>query len=268
MQSDSAPEVDGDRPTVALSHPEPAGDDPVRRLLGGAPDPVRQMGLRHWLGILGLVAAIATAAFVLPPLITSGAPPQSLAAPQWSSASNPSAATEPSTGAVTSPSLAAPKTAPTTLRSSGSSGAAAVPTPAPTAKSTTRATGTTTGPFSAITVQAEASNSTLTEGATVADCATCEAGARVRYLGRVDIHTTVSESGTRHLTFVYEVDGTRSFAVYINGGAAVSTSTVTGTDWTTPHSVTVSASIPAGSVDIGFYGYAGNAPDFDAVTIS
>lgn len=271
MQRDSAPEVDGDHPTVALSHPEPADDDPVRRLLGGPPDPVRQMGLRHWLGIFGLVAAIAAAAFVLPPLITSGAPPAplSLTAPQGSSAWSPSAAAEPSTSPVTSPSAAAPTTAPTTRGSSGSSGAAAPTTaPAPAAKATTRAAGTTAGKFSAITVQAEAPTSTLTDGAAVVACATCEAGARVRYVGRVVIHTTVSESGTRHLTVVYETDGTRSFDVFINGGTSVATSTVTGTDWTTPHSVTVSASIPAGSVDIGLYGYAGNAPDFDAVTIS
>jgi len=270
VQRDSAPEVDGNYPTVAVSHPEPAGDDPVRRLLGEPPDPVRQMGLRHWLGIFGLVAAIAAAAFVLPPLITSGAPsaPQTLGAPQWPSAGSASAAVLPPASAATSPSPAAPKTAPTTGGSSGNSRAAA-PTspPAPTAKATTRAAGTTTGRFSAITVQAEASTSTLTDGAVVVDCATCEAGARVRYVGRVDIHTTVSQAGTRHLTIVYETNGTRSFDVSINGGAAVATS-VTGTDWTTPKSVTVSASIPAGAVDIGLYGYAGNAPDFDAVTIS
>lgn len=267
MQRDSAPEVGGDHPAVALSHPEPADDDPVRRLLGGPPDPVRHLGLRHWLGIFGLVAAIAAAAFVLPPLITSGAPaePHSLTTPQWSPAATPSTAAAPSTGAATSPPPARPTTASPTRGSAASSGAAA-PAPAPTAKASTRATGTTPGKFSAITVQAEAS--TLTEGASVVDCATCEAGARVRYVGRVDIHTTISQSGTRHLTIVYETNGTRSFAVSINGGAAIATTSVTGSDWITPQSVTLSATIPAGSVDIGLYGYAGNAPDFDAVTIS
>jgi len=267
VQSDSAPEVDGDRPTVALNHPEPADDDPVRRLLGGPPDPVRQMDVRHWLGISGLVAAIAVVAFVLPPL-TSGAPPatQSLTAPRASSWWSPSAAAEPATGAATSPSPAAPTTAHTTGGSSGT--AAPTSRPAPTAKATTRALGTTTSPFHAITVQAEASTSTLADGASVVACATCEGGARVRYLGRVDIHTTVSESGTRDLTIVYETDGTRSFDLSINDGTPIVVTTVTSAGWTTPQSVTVSVSIPAGSTDIGLFADAGNAPDFDAITIS
>lgn len=271
MQRDSAPEVDGGRPTVAESRPEPAGDDPVRRLLVGPPDPVRQVGLRHWLGIFGLVAAVAAAAFVLPPLITPGAPttPQTLGAPQWASEGSPSVAAPPPASAVASQSPAAPRAVPTTVGSAGGSrAAAATSTPAPTAKATTRAAGTTTGRFSPITVQAEASSSTLTEGAAVVDCATCKGGARVRYVGRVDIHATVAVSGTRSLTIVYETSGDRSFDVSINGGAAVATTSVSGTDWVTPKSVTISASIPAGAVDIGFYGYAGNAPDFDALTIS
>lgn len=182
---------------------------------------------------------------------------------------------------------AAPVTAPSSMAPSPSSPppplAVSKPSPGPapttttatkTATKTTTKTATkapTTAPtkaFTPITVQAEASTSTLSGGAAEVECGTCQAGARVRYLGRVDIHATVPASGTRTLTFVYESDGTRRFNVSINGGPPVTTLSVNGTDWTTPQSVTVTTSIPAGSVDIGFYGETGNPPDLDAVTIS
>jgi len=179
------------------------------------------------------------------------------AAPVDTPASMATSPTSPPPPALSSPS-AGP--APTTTRTAA--------TKAATKTATKASTTAPTKAFTPITVQAEASTSTLSGGAAKVDCGTCRAGARVRYLGRVDIHTTVPVSGTRTITFAYEADGTRSFDVSINGGPPVTTLTVTGTDWTTPRSITVTTSIPAGSVDIGFYEDAGNPPDLDAVTIS
>jgi len=174
---------------------------------------------------------------------------------------------------VTAPSSVAtsPTSPPPLALSKPSAGPALTTTAATKAASKTAIKAPTTAPtkaFTPITVQAEASTSALSGGAAEVACGTCRAGARVRYLGRVDIHATVPVSGTRTITIVYEADGIRGFDVSINGGPPVTTLWVTGTDWTTPKSIAVTTSIPVGSVDIGLYGEAGNPPDLDAVTIS
>ncbi|GAA5179203.1 hypothetical protein GCM10023322_08490 [Rugosimonospora acidiphila] len=286
MQSDSAPEVGGSHPTVASSHPEPPEDDPVRRLLGGPPVPVRQLGLRHWLGIAGLVAAIAAAAFVLPPLITSsdGPPaPQHAAAARRSSDPSPAAVDE----SPSVPPPAASATAPTRAPATGGPAAPTGGSSAPTGGSSVaagddsapdtpvqpekakpgRTSGVDTAPsFKPTTVQAEAAS--LTGGAEEVECATCKAGARVRWLGQVDVHVTIPSAGQYQITVVYEANGDRSLDVSIDGKPPVATLAVTGTNWTTPRSVTVNAHLPAGSVDIGLSAGAGSPPDVDAVTIS
>jgi hypothetical protein len=114
----------------------------------------------------------------------------------------------------------------------------------------------------------QAEDGSLSGGATVADCDTCVAGARVRYVGRVDVRATIPSAGTYDVTVVYEVDGKRRLDVSINGEPPIAARTVTGSNWTTPQMLTVRTTLPAGSIDIGLYGDDSNGPDLDAVTIS
>lgn len=276
MHSNPAPRVDDELTKVAVASPELA-DDPVRRLLGGPSDPVRHLGPRHWFGLLGLVAAIAVAAFVMPPLITPAKPPapRPAAAPLPSAApfsAAPSSASQPG-----SPLAAAPDDPTSTAVSAAPPTHGVTRTPPAGARSEPAAPGSTTGPaprpsgntpgtFHSITVQAE--NGSLSEGAAAVDCGTCRSGARVRFVGRVDVHAMIPAPGTYAVTVVYEVDGSRTLDVSIDGRPPVASRTVTGRSWTTPLSLTLRAALPAGPIDIALYGDAGNAPDIDAVTIS
>jgi len=64
----------------------------------------------------------------------------------------------------------------------------------------------------------------------------------------------------------YEVNGTRSFDLSVNGGAAITVS-CTGTDFNTPATTTVTVPLNAGSNTIKFSNTSAYAPDLDAVTI-
>ena len=124
-----------------------------------------------------------------------------------------------------------------------------------------------TGPFPAVTVQAEAPENQLSGGAEPVACAGCSGGARVRSLGRLDMHLRVPASGTRTVTLVYEVSGSRTLDISVDGHAPLVTS-LTGTGWESPSTTTFTVSIPAGEVSLGFYNPDGGSPDIDAVTVS
>ena len=273
MQRDPAPELDSDRKTVAVDRPEATGD-PVSRLLDEPPTLGRRLQLRHWIGVLGLVAAVGVTAFVIPPMLAAEAPvAQSAEHSAPPSLTSSEAVAAPPAGTTSLAATSAATTAPPASVAAGpaatqGTAAAQPPTGKPTATATTKRTTAGQAAFTPIGVQAEASGNTLSDGAGVVDCATCDGGARVRWIGRLDVHLTVPVSGTRKITFLYETDGDRSFDVSINGDPPVAVVKVTGSDWVTPRSVSITASVPSGSVDIGLYGYAGNAPDFDKITIS
>jgi hypothetical protein len=268
VQSDSAPALDGDRTKVAGDQPEVTGD-PVRHLLDGPPALVRLLRLRHWAGLLALVAAVGVTAFVIPPMLSAQAPAALSPQHPQPPSRTPSAAAPGLPAAAASspaPSVTAPPATTPGPASAQPTGAAQPTAGRSSATATPRHTTPAGVVFTPISVQAEASGNTLSEGAAEVDCATCDGGARVRWVGRVDVHLTVPVAGTRKITIECEVNGTRSFDVSINGDP-VALVKVTGTDWSTPRSATATASIPAGSVDIGLYGDAGNAPDFDKITI-
>jgi hypothetical protein len=264
-QSESAPGAGGEHTTVVT--PSEPGDDHIRRLLGEPPDPVSRFGLRQGLGLLGLVAAIVAAAFVMPPLIapTNPAAPPPGAAPLRSDPSPAVSSPRASATRASEPPTAASQ--PDTITTMPL--ALATQQPKDSNKNTRSAPsgpGKATAKFTPITVQAE--DASLSRGAARVDCGTCEGGARVRYVGRVDVRATIPSSGTYDLTVVYEVDGSRGLVVSINGNPPIATRKVIGQDWKTPRAVTLSAALPAGSIDIALSGDPGNAPDIDAVTIS
>jgi hypothetical protein len=278
VQRHSAPEMDDDRPTVAFHRPEQPGD-PIESLLAGWPDPSSRLSLRHWTGIAALGAVILAAAFGLPPVVSSDG--------------NGQAATPASSVASSAPDVRAPVPLPIVPGPPGASTAPLVPSsedgsssptasahptmtgaaPATTAPkaATTRRTGTTSGDapdrFPAISVQAEAPENQLSGGAQPVACAACSGGARVRYMGRVDVHLRVPASGKRTVTVVYEVSGSRNVDISVDGRAPMVVS-LSGTGWESPSTTTFTVTIPAGEVSLGFYNPDGDCPDIDAVTVS
>jgi alpha-L-fucosidase len=122
------------------------------------------------------------------------------------------------------------------------------------------------------TVEAEASGNTLSGAAVVASCAACSGGAKVRFIGNsasnfaVLNNVTAAGSGNHQLTITYEVNGTRTFDLSVNGGATIAVS-CTGTDFNTPATTTVTVPLNAGSNTIKFFNASAYAPDLDAVTV-
>jgi hypothetical protein len=271
VHSDSAPGADGQLAKHAVTPPDPA-DDPVRRLAEGPPAPVRRLGPRHWLAGLGLVAGIAAVAFVLPQLIdpATSPTPRNGAAPLGSTLPSPvqpaaPSTTDPSGPAVTGTPSRAPTPADATRPTVPGATTERTP-PHGTTRASAPAAGATTHKFTPITLQAEAGS--LSDGAAAVDCDTCASGARVRYVGRVDVRARIPSPGTYHLTVVYEADGQRHLTVSIDHGAPIASRAVTGSGWAAPVKLTLQAALPAGTVDIGLYADHGNAPDIDAVMIS
>jgi len=124
------------------------------------------------------------------------------------------------------------------------------------------------------TIQAEASGNTLAGAAVVATCGTCSGGAKVRFIGNsaanyvIVNNVNVATAGTHQLTIVYELSGTRSFFVSVNGGVAVEVS-LTGSSWSTPASSgSVPVTLNAGSNTIKFFNNSAYAPDLDAISVT
>jgi hypothetical protein len=182
--------------------------------------------------------------------------------------SSPAAAGAPKTGAATvSASEAGATTVGAAKTGATKTGAAKTGATAVGAATTSAATAKPAATFTPVVVQAESSANTLSGGAAVTDCATCDGGARVRYLGRVTVHLEVTVAGTRSVTAEYEADGDRVLELSVNGGTAVSAA-ASGTDWTTPHTHTFTVPVPSGSVDLAFYcAEGGSPPDLDKITI-
>jgi hypothetical protein len=119
----------------------------------------------------------------------------------------------------------------------------------------------------------EAENGTLSGAAAVASCSTCSGGAKVRFIGNSSANfvtfngVVAATTGSRQLTITYELDGSRSFFVSVNGGTGVEVP-VTGTSWSTPASTTITVSLNAGSNSIKFYNNTAYAPDLDKIAIN
>jgi hypothetical protein len=93
----------------------------------------------------------------------------------------------------------------------------------------------------------------------------------VRFLGNstanhVTFTVPASSAGARQLGFDYTVDGTRSFFVSVNGGAATEVS-VSGTSWATPANRAITVTLAAGNNTIRFFNDGAYAPDLDKITI-
>jgi alpha-galactosidase len=124
-----------------------------------------------------------------------------------------------------------------------------------------------------VTVEAEAAGNTLAGAAAIATCSTCSGGAKVRFIGNGAANyetignVTAGSAGNHQLTITYEVDGTRTLDVSVNGGAPVAVP-VTGTSWSAPARTTVTVALAAGTNSLTFSNPSAYAPDLDQISVS
>ena len=125
---------------------------------------------------------------------------------------------------------------------------------------------------SATTIAASASGNTLAGAAKVVSCAGCATGKKVGDIGDgaanyVTINAVpAGKTGSTAVTVSYLLDGSRSFSVSVDGGAAT-TLNLTGTSWSTPATATVSLTLNAGANTLRFFNDSAYAPDLDSVTV-
>jgi hypothetical protein len=120
--------------------------------------------------------------------------------------------------------------------------------------------------------EAEASSNTFSGTAAPGSCSGCSGGIKVRFLGNGSANTVtvnnvnVALPGTYTQTISYVVNGTRTFAVSVNGGTPMLV-TVSGTTWDAPATTTMSVLLNAGSNSIKFENDTAFAPDLDRITV-
>jgi alpha-galactosidase len=128
-------------------------------------------------------------------------------------------------------------------------------------------------PASSTTIEADATGNTLAGRARVASCSGCTDGKKVGDIGDgaanyVTINNIDEPSaGTYALTFVYCLDGSRTFDISVNGGTGTAI-TLTGASWSIPASHTMTVSLKAGENTIKFYNDSSYAPDLSEITVS
>jgi len=128
-------------------------------------------------------------------------------------------------------------------------------------------------PSKSVTIEANASANTIAGAAKVASCAGCANGEKVGFIGDgaanyVTINdVNVPNAGTYSLTFVYCLDGSRTFDISVNGAAGTAAA-LTGVNWDYPVDDTISVTLKAGENTIKFYNDAAYAPDLSEITVS
>ena len=120
------------------------------------------------------------------------------------------------------------------------------------------------------TVEAEAGS--IAGAAKVASCSACSGGQKVGFIGNgaanfVTLNVTPSAAGSRTLTIVYTLNGSRSFFVSVNGGTAVEVP-LTGTSFATPSTKTITVNLTAGSNSVKFFNNTAFAPDLDKISVN
>jgi len=127
-----------------------------------------------------------------------------------------------------------------------------------------------TGGGGGSTVEAEAG--AIAGAARVASCSACSGGQKVGFIGNgaanfVTLNVTPSAAGSRTLTIVYTLNGSRSFFVSVNGGAAVEVP-LTGTSFATPSTKTITVTMNAGSNSVKLFNNSAFAPDLDKISVN
>ena len=118
---------------------------------------------------------------------------------------------------------------------------------------------------------AEAESGTIAGAAKTATCSACSGGQKVGFIGNgsanfVTLNVTPSAAGSRTLTISYLLNGSRSFFVSVNGGAAVEVP-LTGSSFATPVTTTIPVTLNAGANSIKFFNNSAYAPDLDKISV-
>jgi alpha-galactosidase len=123
-----------------------------------------------------------------------------------------------------------------------------------------------------VSYEGEAAGNTFSGTAAPGSCPACSGGSKVRFIGNGGAnHVTVNNvtaatAGSRALTIHYTLDGSRSFFVSVNGGAAVEVP-LTGTSWSTPVTASITVTLNAGANTVRFLNNGAFAPDLDRIVV-
>jgi alpha-galactosidase len=122
-------------------------------------------------------------------------------------------------------------------------------------------------------IEAEDPGNTIAGATRTASCSACSGGHKVGYIGNGAANSvtingiTEPSAGSRTLTFTYLLNGSRSFAISVNGGPDI-VENLTGTSFSTPVDASITVNLNAGSNTITFHNDSAYAPDLDAVTVT
>ncbi len=212
------------------------------------------------LGWAALVAAVAAITVLVPPLVA----PKNQARSGTASASPPSVST-PSTGGTSGPSPSSPN-----LTSSPSLMPSPILTSAMPPAVSASATAT-RPPFTPIRLLA-ADPGNVRSGARVIECASCQGGSRVGYIGGpntlIMLVRGVRTGGRRTLTVTYETEARRTLKIAVNQDPVRVVKLAGAKDLMIPAVTRLSISLPAGTSSIKFYNDEGSAPDVNGIVIS
>ncbi|MEV0133540.1 hypothetical protein AB0H83_34380 [Dactylosporangium sp. NPDC050688] len=203
------------------------------------------------LALILVLASAAAASVLVPWLVTSDTDGVAEPSPVTSGPA-PSSPVTPSSPAPTTP---PPTVGPSTAATSAGPGWPGMP----------QATS-----FQPIVVEAEHPGNIWPSGAKAAPCAACSGGHRLKYVSAegLSIPVNVPAAGTRTVTVAFATDGDRTLVVAVNK-SVVFDQDVVGAGWETPRSVTFTAYVPAGAVQISLGSrHATSPPDLDKITIA
>ncbi|GAA3456015.1 hypothetical protein [Dactylosporangium matsuzakiense] len=253
---------------------------------GGRPHAGLSPGLRRRLGWASLAVGVAAIVAFIPPLVLPAPPPapdQPLAAPSTAPpmpsaprippASGPAGSgPPPAAGGPSAPDPTAADSTAAGQNAAGQTSGGGTPTGRTTAGPATAGPApTTAGPgFRPMSLHA-ADAANLRNGARVIECATCDGGSRVGYIGGPNtLAIRVPEmpaAGERTLVIVYETQDLRTLKVAVADGP-VHTLTLAGAgDYLIPARTSISVYVPAGTTWIRFFNDSGDAPDINRIEL-
>jgi hypothetical protein len=112
----------------------------------------------------------------------------------------------------------------------------------------------------------------LRNGARIIECATCDGGSRVGYIGGPNTLAIrisgVTTPGRRTLTVVYETAEPRTLKIAVGDGMPQVLHLAGAHDWMIPANVSLQIDLPAGMSWIRFFNDAGSAPDINRIVVS
>jgi len=125
--------------------------------------------------------------------------------------------------------------------------------------------------FAAVSVHA-ADPANLRSGARIIECASCDGGSRVGYIGGPNTLAIrlagITAAGNRKLTVVYETVEPRTLKLAVNDGPTHTLTLAGAHDLQIPATTTLTMFVPAGTSWLRCFNDAGDAPDINRIVLS